>query len=76
MEVLAGVMERAWSGVDACTWAEPQSAGNGAGSGAVANVRLTSVTYPDGREVAYHYTGDAVSDKLSRVSSIGDLQSP
>jgi len=34
------------------------------------------VTYPDGRAVAYHYTGDAVSGKLSRVSSIGDLQNP
>jgi RHS repeat-associated protein len=48
----------------------------GAGSGAVPHVRLTSVIYPDGREVAYHYTGDAISDKLSRVASIGDLQFP
>ena len=49
---------------------------DGAGSGAVPHVRLTSVTYPDGRELAYYYTGDAISDKLSRVSSIGDLQDP
>ena len=45
-------------------------------TGAVAHVRLSSVTYPDGREVAYNYTGDAISDTLSRVASIGDLQSP
>jgi len=35
-------------------------------------VRLSSVTYPDGREVYYNYSGDEIDDALSRLSDIAD----
>ncbi len=59
--------------VDANTLHVDYSYADGASGGVARHVRLSQVTYPNGRQVQYGYgTVGAIDDIMSRLASIGD----